>query len=456
LRLWCHGVLHAEGRRFGAHSEALQYLRDAGLPVNPATQVVDSLQEVFAFCERWGRDRHTIDYEIDGVVIKVDSIAQQEELGATSKAPRWAMAYKFPPEERTALLQQIAVSTGRTGIVTPFAILDPVFVGGVTVGRATLHNEDEVARKDVREGDTVIVRRAGDVIPEIVGPVLAKRPRRARPWVFPADCPSCGTPLVREEGAAYRRCPNRRGCAAQSIEWLSHFASRGAMDIEHLGYKTVIALADRGWLNDPADIYTLTAERLGELPGYKDRSIANVLAAIEGSKDRPVWRLLTALNIRHVGSTIAQLLARAFLSTTALATASIEELNAVEGVGPEIAQSVFDWFHDPVNLALLGRLDAAGVRIEDEAAPAVPDGPLTGSTIVLTGGLKAVSRDEATLLAVAAGARVVSTVSKKTDFVVAGENPGSKYERAVELGIEVVDEDEFLRRTGAPDPTEGR
>jgi DNA ligase (NAD+) len=228
------------------------------------------------------------------------------------------------------------------------------------------------------------------------------------------------------------------------------------MDIEHLGYKTVIALADRGWLNDPADIYTLTAERLGELPGYKDRSIANVLAAIEGSKDRPVWRLLTALNIRHVGSTIAQLLARAFLSTTALATASIEELNAVEGVGPEIAQSVFDWFHDPVNLALLGRLDAAGVRIEDEAAPAVPDGPLTGSTIVLTGGLKAVSRDEATLLAVAAGARVVSTVSKKTDFVVAGENPGSKYERAVELGIEVVDEDEFLRRTGAPDPTEGR
>ncbi len=334
LRLWCHGVLFAQDERFGSHSEALAYLREAGLPVNPATELVDTLAEVFAYCERWTKDRHTIDYEIDGVVVKVDSVAQQEELGATSKAPRWAIAYKFPPEERTTVLHRIAVNTGRTGMVTPFAILEPIAVGGVTVGRATLHNEDEVRRKDVREGDTVIVRRAGDVIPEIVGPVLAKRARRSRPWRFPTTCPSCDTVLVRREGEAYWRCPNKRGCPAQSIEWLSHFASRGAMDIEHLGYKTVILVLDRGWVEDPADIYALDAERLAELPGFKDRSIRNLLDAIEGSKDRPLWRLLVALNIPHVGGHVAQVLARAFPSVDALRAADVEELNAVEGIGP--------------------------------------------------------------------------------------------------------------------------
>jgi DNA ligase (NAD+) len=446
LRLWCHGVLYTEGRRFARHSEALEYLRLAGLPVNPATEVVDSLKDVFEFCERWQKDRHSIDYEIDGVVVKVDSIAQQEELGATSHAPRWAIAYKFPPEERTTLLQKIAVNTGRTGIVTPFAILEPVFVGGVTVGRATLHNEDEVKRKDVREGDTVVVRRAGDVIPEVVGPILSKRPAGSKPWRFPKRCPSCKTPLVRREGEAYRRCPNKRGCPSQNIEWLFHFASRGAMDIEHLGYKTGVLLLDNGWVTDPADVYSITREQLAQLPGFKDKSIQNLLSAIEASKDRPLWRLLVALSIPHVGSHVAQVLTRAFPSIERLRAASVEELNAVDEIGPEIAQSVFDWFRDPENGTLLDKLRAAGVRMEDEPGPAPAEGPLTGKTIVITGGMDSMSRDQAIAVAEEAGARVASSVSKKADFVVVGENPGSKYDKALQLGVETIDEQEFLNR----------
>jgi DNA ligase (NAD+) len=449
LRLWCHGVLYAEGRRYRSHSEALSDLGDAGLPVNPATEIVDSLADVFAFCERWQRDRHTIDYEIDGVVVKVDSINQQDELGATSHAPRWAIAYKFPPEERTTLLREIGVHTGRTGMVTPFAFLEPVFVSGVTVGTATLHNEDEVKRKDVREGDTVVVRRAGDVIPEVVGPVLARRPKDAKPWRFPKKCPSCKTPLVKDEGGKYWRCPNKRDCPSQNIEWLFSFASRGAMDIESLGYKTGFLLLDMGWVQDPADIYSLTAERLAELPGFKEKKIQNLLTAIESSKDRPLWRLLVALNIRHVGWHVAQVLTRAFPSIEELKKASVDDLNAVEGIGPEIASSVFEWFHDEENLKLLDKLAKAGVRMKDDAVAAPPEGPLSGKSIVLTGGLESMSRDEAQKAAEEAGARVPSSVSKKTSFVVAGENPGSKLEKAVSLGVEVIDEDEFLRRLRA-------
>jgi DNA ligase (NAD+) len=446
LRLWCHGVLHAEGRRFASHSQALSFLKDVGLPVNPATEVHESLQDVFAYCERWTKDRHTIGYEIDGVVVKVDSIAQQEELGATSSAPRWAIAYKFPPEERTTVLRQIAVNTGRTGIVTPFAILDPVFVGGVTVGRATLHNEDEVKRKDVRERDTVIIRRAGDVIPEVLGPVVTKGARRSKPWAFPKTCPSCGTELIRPEGEAYRRCPNTRGCPAQSIEWLSFFASRGAMDIEHLGYKTIMLLLDREWIRDPADIYALDAERLGQLPGFKERSVSNLLGAIDASRDRPLRRLLAALNIRHVGGTGAALLARAFPSVDALREAAPEELAAVDGVGPEIAQSVWDWFNQDENWDLIQKLRAAGVRVADDVPEEAPVGPLSGSTIVITGSLESMARSEAEAAARAAGATVASSVSKKTSFVVVGENPGSKYQRAVELGVEILDEEAFRAR----------
>jgi len=447
LRLWCHGIGAVEGRRFQRHSEILGYLQEAGLPIDPHIERVESLEEVFAFCERWQKDRHSIDYEIDGVVVKVDQVPLQEELGATSHAPRWAIAYKFPPEERTTLLQKIAVNTGRTGIVTPFAILEPVYVGGVTVGRATLHNEDEVKRKDVRERDTVIIRRAGDVIPEVVGPVLSKRQENSRPWRFPKRCPSCGTELVRREGEAYRRCPNKRGCPSQSIEWLFHFASRGAMDIEHLGYKTGIALLDRGWVQDPSDVYSLTAEQLAELPGFKEKSINNLLSSIEASKDRELWRLLVALNIPHVGGHVAWVLTRAFPSIDLLQRASVEELHAVEEIGPEIAQSVYDWFHDPGNLELLKKLKKAGIRMEEKAEVlAKSEGPLSGKTIVITGGLESMPRSQAEESAQEAGAKVASSVSKKTDFVVVGENPGSKYDRAVHLGVETIDEKEFLKR----------
>jgi DNA ligase (NAD+) len=446
LRLWCHGLGAVEGKRFERHSQILEHLKGSGLPVPPQTERVATLEEVFAFCERWERNRHSIDYEIDGVVVKVDQIPLQEELGVTSHAPRWAIAYKFPPEERTTLLRKIEVHTGRTGIVTPFARLEPVFVSGVTVGTATLHNEDEVKRKDVRQGDTVIVRRAGDVIPEVVGPVLSKRPKNARPWRFPKKCPSCGTPLVRKEGEAYRRCPNRGACPSQNIEWLFAFASRGAMDIETLGYKTGMLLLDLGWVKDPADIYTLTGEQLEQLPGFKEKKIENLLSAIEASKDRPLWRLLVALNIPHVGYHVAQVVARAFPSIDRLKAATVEGLVAVEEIGPEIARSVHEWFHDRGNLDLLRRLGAAGVRTEDPEPEAQPEGPLSGTTIVITGGLESMPRSEAERAAQGAGAKVASSVSKKTDFVVVGENPGSKYDRALQLGVETIDEKEFLKR----------
>ncbi|HEX6207687.1 MAG TPA: NAD-dependent DNA ligase LigA [Actinomycetota bacterium] len=449
LRLWVHGLGWADGRRFSRHSEALDHLREAGLPVNPDNALLDTLEDVFAFCERWQERRHDVDYEIDGVVVKVDQISLQEELGATAKAPRWAIAYKFPPEERTTLLRGIFTHTGRTGKVTPFAQLEPVFVGGVTVTTATLHNESEVARKDVRPGDHVIVRRAGDVIPEVVGPVMQKRKRGARRWKFPKECPSCGTPLVREEGEADWRCPNREGCPSQNIEWLFHFAGRGAMDIEHLGYKTGMALMDRGWVTDPADVYFLTEEQLAELPGFKEKSIGNLLGAIEDSKDRPIWRLLVGLNVRHVGTTVARMLTRAFPSIVALSKASAEDIEAVEGIGPEIARSVHEWFRRPESKRLLKKLKKAGVRMEDpEPEGPAPDGPLVGKRVVLTGGLESMSRDEATKASEAAGARVTSSVSKSTDFVVAGTDPGSKYDKAVSLGVEIIDEQEFRRRLG--------
>jgi DNA ligase (NAD+) len=446
LRLWSHGLGAVEGKRFERHSGILEYLKEAGLPAAPQTERVETLKDVFAFCERWQRDRHSIDFEIDGVVVKVDQIALQEELGATSHAPRWAIAYKFPPEERTTLLRKIDVHTGRTGIVTPFAQLEPVFISGVTVGTATLHNEDEVKRKDVREGDTVIVRRAGDVIPEVVGPVLSKRAKNARPWRFPKKCPSCKTPLVRREGEAYWRCPNKGGCPSQNIEWLFAFASRGAMDIESLGYKTGMLLIDVGWVQDPADIYSLTRDQLEQLPGFKEKKIENLLSAVETSKDRPLWRLLVALNIPHVGSHVAQVLTRAFPSAERLKAASVEDLIAVEEIGPEIAQSVHDWFHEKRNLDLVQRLAVAGVRTEDPEPEALPEGPLSGTTIVITGGLASMPRAEAERTAARAGARIASSVSKKTDFVVVGENPGSKYDRAVQLGVETIDEKEFLKR----------
>jgi DNA ligase (NAD+) len=427
LRMWVHSFGFAEGISFDSHLGFLDWAAKAGLPVPPTT-------------EGW---------EIDGTVIKVDQLDLQRELGATSHAPRWAIAYKYPPEERTALLKSIDVHTGRTGKVTPFAVLDPVFVGGVTITYATLHNEDEVWRKDVRAKDTVIVRRAGDVIPEIVGPVLSKRRKGARKWKMPATCNACGTPLVRKPGEADYRCPNRRGCPSQGIEWLFHFAGRGAMDIEHLGYMTVMRLLEKGLIEDPADIYALDAEKLSQLPGFKDRAITNVLEQIEASKDRPIWRLLVGLNIRHVGGHVAQVIARAFGSIDALAAASEDDIDAVPEIGPEIAATVAEWFDEAENLQLIEKLRTAGVRLADEGTDEAATGPLEGLSIVLTGGLSTLSREDATAAVEEAGARVTSSVSKKTSFVVAGENPGTKLTKAESLGVEVIDEQEFTRRLRA-------
>ena len=449
LALLVHSFGYADGIRFDSHSGFLDWSREARLPVAPTSEVVKDVDHVVAYLRHWEADRHSVAWEVDGAVVKVDQTALQQELGATSHAPRWAIAYKFPPEERTTLLREIGVHTGRTGIVTPFAFLEPVQVAGVTISTATLHNEDEVRRKDVREKDTVVVRRAGDVIPEVVGPVLTKRKKGTRRWSFPKTCPSCGTALVRKEGEAYWRCPNKRGCPSQNIEWLFSFASRGGLDIEGLGYKTGIALIDLGLVTDPGDVFSLTADDLAQLPGFADKSISNLMSSIEAGKDRPIWRLLTALNIPHVGTHVAQVLASPFVTIDALMDASEQDIDDVEEIGPEIARSVHAWFADEGNRQLIEKLRAAGVRMKDEA-PKKRKGkrPLAGKTIVLTGGLESLSRDEAAGAAEAAGARVASSVSKKTDFVVVGENPGTKAARAEELGIETIDEREFAKRLG--------
>jgi DNA ligase (NAD+) len=447
LALIVHSFGYADGIRFDSHSGFLDWCRDARLPVAPTSAVHEDVQGVGGYVRHWERDRHSVAWEIDGAVVKVDQVAHQQELGATSHAPRWAIAYKFPPEERTALLRKIDVHTGRTGKVTPFAVLEPVFVGGVTITYATLHNESEVARKGIREGDTVIVRRAGDVIPEIVGPVLAKRKKGARKWRFPTTCPSCGTELVKAEGEADHRCPNP-ACPSRNVEWLYSFGSRGGLDIEGLGYMTGMALLDRGIVNDPADIFTLTAEDLAQLPGFADKSTSNLLASIERAKDRPLWRLLTALNIRHVGTHVAQVLANAFGSIDAMLEASAEDIDDVEEIGPEIARSVHAWFAEPANRRLIEKLGAAGVRMMDERKKPKGKQPLAGKTVVITGTLSTLSREEATAAAKEAGARVASSVSKKTDFVVVGDNPGTKAAKAEQIGVEMVDEREFRKRIG--------
>jgi len=436
-----HGFGAVDGKRFDTHTAFLAWAREAGLRTAPTTEEAADVDAVWDFCERWLAKRHDLDYEIDGVVVKVDRIGWQEELGYTAKAPRWAIAYKYPPEEKETLLREIRIHIGRTGAATPYAVLEPVFVGGVTVSTATLHNQDEVARKDVRPGDTVIVRRAGDVIPEVVGPVPSKRSKGARRWKMPAKCPSCGADIVRPEGEAVSYCVNVFTCPSQRIERLFHFASRGAMDIEGLGYETIIDLVEHGWVSDPGDFYALTPSQLAELDGFADKRISNVLAAVEASKDRPVWRLLTGVGIRHVGDTTARQIARRFPSIDDLASAPADRIAEIEGVGDVVAASVRAFFDEPQNRTVLEKLARSGVRFADEAPSRAAAGPLTGKTFVLTGTLPDLTREQATELVESAGGRVTSSVSKKTDYVVAGESPGSKYDKARELGVEILDEE---------------
>ena len=432
------------GPRLRTHQETLAWLDALGFPVNPHIEAFDDLDDVFAFCERIESSRHSLGYDIDGVVVKVDDLGQRAEMGSTSRAPRWAIAYKFPPEEKTTHLRDIMVSIGRTGRATPFAVLEPVFVGGANVGMATLHNEDDVARKDVRPGDTVIVRRAGDVIPEVVGPVLAKRPPRTKAWKFPKKCPECGQPLVRVEGEANHHCVNV-DCPAQRVQRLVHWAGRGALDIEGLGEERVRQFVEAGLLEDAADVYALTVERLVPLDRIGERSAQMLVAAVDGSKTRPLWRVLVGLGINHVGPTAAQALARAFDDLDAITGAGEEELTAIDGVGPTIAQSIGTWCSIDRNRRLLERLRAAGVNFAGErgARPEIVDASFAGLTFVLTGSLERFTRDEAAAAIAARGGKVTSGVSKKTSYVVAGESPGSKLAKAEELGVTILDDAAF-------------
>ncbi|MGH2784975.1 MAG: NAD-dependent DNA ligase LigA [Actinomycetota bacterium] len=441
-----HGVGAAQGVSWKTIIERQDYLRDAGLRVSTHIKESEDLDDVWRFIEHWGEHRHDLDHEIDGVVVKVNQIAAQEELGYTSKAPRWAIAYKFPPEEQTTKLEAIEIHIGRTGAATPYARLQPVHVGGVTVTSATLHNMDEVARKDVRPGDIVTIRRAGDVIPEVVGPIVDRRPRGLKKWKMPDRCPSCGSEIVREEGEAVAYCTGI-DCPSQRVERIFHFAGRGALDVEGLGYQTIIELTERGMVSDVGDLYALTDEQIATLEGFKDKKIANLRASIEASKTRPLARLLTGLGIRHVGGTVAEMLANHFGSLAALENAGEEEINAVEGIGGVIAHSVHEFFQQPRNAAVLEKLKKAGIRTEDERK-AVRQTELTGKAVVMTGGLSEMTRDEAREALKEAGAKVTDSVSKKTDLVIVGENPGSKADKAVSLGVPTIDEKELMRLLG--------
>jgi len=440
-------------------TETLAQLAKAGFPVSPDARQVKGMASVVARCEELAEERHTLAYEIDGVVTKVDEVILHEVLGATSRAPRWAIAFKFPPEERTTRLLDIMVSIGRTGRATPFARLEPVFVGGSTVGVATLHNEDQVAAKDVRPGDLVIVRKAGDVIPEVVGPVRDGTTRRKPKWKFPTHCPSCGQPLVRLPGESDTYCTNI-DCPAQRVQRISHYASRGAMDIEGLGEERVLQLVSAGLLNDAADLYDVTAEQLAELDRFAALSAANLVAGIDASRSQPLSRLLVALGIRHVGPTGARAVARAFGTLSAIAAASVEQLAAVDGVGGIIAASLAEFLSADTNVAVLERLRRAGVSMEEPGAAGTQGGAtgaaslpqtLEGKTVVVTGAVPDYTREGAEEAILARGGKSPGSVSKKTFVLVVGESPGaSKLKKAEDLGIPQLDAASFqsLLETG--------
>jgi DNA ligase (NAD+) len=442
LSVYFHGLIRIDGRRPESYSATLAMLRELGLRTHPEAKPCATLDEVRAYVADMAARRHALEHEIDGAVMKVDPMGDQNELGATSKFPRWAIAYKFPAEEQTTKLRDIQASVGRTGAVTPFAILEPVRVGGVTISMATLHNAQEVTRKGVLIGDTVVVRRAGEVIPEVVAPIPSLRDGSERAFVMPVDCPVCGTPIVRPEDEAVARCPNLQ-CPAQVLARIVHFAGRGAMDIEHLGERTAGELLDRNLIATPADIFFLTPEQLGQLPNYKDKAIANLSGAIAAAKDRPIDRLLNGFGVRHVGGSASRALADAFGSIDKIAAAPVEEIAAVDGVGDVIAGAVRAYFDRPETRAELEKLRRAGVRLEEQRAPRT--GRLTGQTFVITGTLAALSREEAKVRIEAEGGKVTNSLSAKTSYLVVGESPGSKLDKAAKLGVATLDEAAFMR-----------
>ena len=466
LRMVVHGVGKVDGGSFdvrtvSAQSDWYALLNKWGLPTSARAKVVKNLTGVQKFIDYYGEHRHDVEHEIDGVVVKVDDLALQRRLGSTSRAPRWAIAYKYAPEEVNTKLLRIAVAVGRTGRVTPFGIMEPIKVAGSTVERATLHNQWEVERKGVLIGDTVVLRKAGDVIPEIVGPVVALRDGTETKFVMPTECPSCKTPLKPErEGDKDIRCPNARSCPAQVRERVASLAARGAFDIEALGYEGVAALFDADVITDEGDLFDVDAERLAQVPLFTRAAKKNdaaelvhdgrtlsanglkLLANLEQAKTQPLWRVLVAFSIRHVGPTAARALATEFGSIPAIRAASVEQLAAAEGVGPVIADAVTEWFGEDWHLAVVDKWQRAGVRMADESDDSVPK-TIAGLTVVVTGSLQDYSRDGAKEAILSRGGKAAGSVSKKTDYVVVGENAGTKAEKAEQLGVRTLDEAQF-------------
>jgi len=449
LRLIVHGVGARRGFEPQRQSDAYEQLKAWGLPTSDRWRVLPDLAGVREYIGHYAEHRHDVEHEIDGVVVKVDSVALQRRMGSTSRAPRWAIAYKYPPETAMTRLLEIRVNVGRTGRVTPYAVLEPIFVGGVTVTNATLHNANDVVRRGVLIGDTVIVRRAGDVIPEIVGPVVEKRDGTETLFAMPGTCPECGSALApAKEGDVDIRCPNSRSCPAQLRERIFHLAGRGGFDIEVLGYKAAVALLESGIIADEGDLFALDADKLAaseffvNADGSLSTNAGKLLANLEEAKTRPLWRVLVALSIRHVGPTAAQALAAQFGSLDAIAAASVEELSHAEGVGPTIAESLTEWFAVDWHRDVVEKWRDAGVRLAEERLDTGPK-PLAGVTVVVTGSLDEFSRDGAAEAVTSRGGKVTASVSKKTDFVVVGDSPGSKYDKAVALGVPVLDEAGF-------------
>jgi DNA ligase (NAD+) len=456
LSIWCYSVGALEGLAFDTHWESLEWLRDHGFKVHRDVEIHDTVDEVVAACRAWEERRDRLDFEIDGVVVKVDDLDLQRQLGVVGREPRGAIAWKFPPTTATTLLNGVAWNVGRTGHMVPFAMLEPVQVSGVTVKLATLHNEEDLRRKDVREGDEVIVMRAGDVIPQVVSPTAKaqKRKGRSKPMEPPSKCPACGTPTVKPEGGVWTICPNRTGCPGQVFQAVKHFV--GAMDIDGLGEENVRRFLTEGLIENMADLYDLTVERLAELEGFAEISARNLVEAIEGSKQQPFHLVLYALGIPGIGYVNARNLARSLRSMDALLEASAEQLAEVEGVGPIMASTVTETLAEDRTRELIERLRGYGLHMEEEGAAPPAEGPLVGKTLVLTGTLPNLTRPEATARIEAVGGKVTGSVSKKTDYLVAGADPGTKLTKAQDLGTEVLDEDGLLALlpADAPEPAE--
>ena len=441
LSMWCYGVGASEGISFSSHWEGLQWLREHGFRVNADVKRLESEEEVVRQCREWEERRGALDFEIDGVVVKVDDVELQRRLGVVGRDPRWAIAWKFPPTTAVTTLREVAWNVGKFGDLHPFAVLEPVHVGGVTVKLATLHNEEDIARKDLRVGDEVIVLRAGDVIPQVLSPAphAVEREGRAPVPRPPKRCPSCGTPTVKEPDAVFTKCPNRTGCPGQQFQLLKHFASRGAMDIDGLGEERVLQLQRAGLVRNAADLYRLRVEQLTELEGFGEVSATRLVAAIAASRERPFGRVLFAIGLEEVGFVTGRNLAQQFRSVDALMAATPEQIAQTAGVGPKMAETIAAQLAEPHMRELIADLRAQGLQFEVEGPPP-GQGPLAGKTFVLTGTLPDLTREQATERITAAGGRVTSSVSKKTDYVVAGESPGSKLEKAERLGVAVVDE----------------